>query len=271
MSKICEVLNYNRSRYYRQNRTRKEVKAQKRNEEELVALIRKTCLSHPFWGSRRVTNWIKRRKGILINRKRTQRIMREYNLILKTRKKPASRQSNRRKPRPSRPYQWWGIDMTKFMVDGLGWIYLVGVVDWYSRKVVGYSLGRDCRSDLWIKALEEAVLAEFPEGSREQTLLLMSDNGSQPTSKKFMKVAALLGIQQAFTAYSNPKGNANTERWFRTIKEDCIWLHEWDSYKRVKADIDKYIDFYNNDYVHSALNGMSPNEFLKNETLKKAA
>ncbi|HFE65265.1 MAG TPA: hypothetical protein ENK14_12750 [Caldithrix sp.] len=86
-----------------------------------------------------------------------------------------------------------------------------------------------------------------------------------------MKVAALLGIQQAFTAYSNPKGNANTERWFRTIKEDCIWLHEWDSYKRVKADIDKYIDFYNNDYVHSALNGMSPNEFLKNETLKKAA
>ena len=84
-------------------------------------------------------------------------------------------------------------------------------------------------------------------------------------------MAALSGIQQAFPAYNNPKGNANTERWFRTIKEDCIWLYEWDLYKQVKSDIDKYIDFYNNDYVHSVLNWMSLNEFLKSEALKKAA
>ena len=275
VSLVCRLLGFNRARYYRQKqgavRAGKIAGKDDRSELDVIEKIKEISLSHPYWGSRRVTNWLSKRKGILINRKRTQRIMREHNLILKVRKKPASRESNRRKPRPSRSYQWWGIDMTKFMVDSLGWIYLVAVVDWYSRKVVGYAVGRNCGSDLWIATLEQAVMSEFPEGSREENLFLMSDNGSQPTSGKFMNVAGLLGIQQAFTAYSNPKGNANTERWFRTVKEDCIWLHEWESFKQVQTDITNYIKFYNNEYVHSALEGMSPNEFLKCEALKRAA
>ena len=206
-----------------------------------------------------------------INRKKIQRIMREQKLILKPRKKRASRQSNRRKPIPHRPHQWWGIDMSKFLVESFGWVYIVAVIDWFSRKVVGYAVGANCRSDLWIQALEEAVLEEFPYGSREKDLFLMSDNGSQPTSQKFMKIAGKLGIQQTFTAYNNPKGNANTERWCRTFKEDCAWLHEWDNLKQVKQDVKKWIEFYNNQYPHSALDSLSPNEFMKNYTLKKVA
>ena len=73
-----------------------------------------------------------------------------------------------------------------------------------------------------IEALEQAVLNEFPDESRDQNLFLMSDNGSQPTSRKFMKITEILGIQQTFTSYDNPKWNDNTERWFRTFKEDCV-------------------------------------------------
>jgi len=157
----------------------------------------------------------------------------EEKLILRPSRKKASRDSGRRKPFATRIHLWWGIDMTKFLVESAGWVYLVAVIDWYSRKVVGYALDVHCRSDLWINALEEAVLNEFPYGSRGKNLFFpqdpmeMSNNGSQPTSKKFMKVASTLGIQQVFTSYNNPKGNANTERWFRTLKEDCIWVNEW--------------------------------------------
>jgi len=211
----------------------------------------------------------------------------EEKLILKPSRKKTSCDSGRKKPIATRLHQWWGIDlsgvqtgMTKFLVESVSWVYLVAVIYWYSHKVVGYALDVHCRSDLWIKALEEAVLNEFPDGSRGNNLFLMSDNGSQPTSKKFMNVAGTLGIQpirgrafdrQVFTSYNNPKGNANTERWFRTLKEDCIWVNEWHNLKETKKAIAQWIDFYNNQYVHSALNGLSPNEFIQQNSLKKVA
>lgn len=278
VSRICQVLEFNSSRYYRHQRADETIKGQektvrmnKETDRYLMEKIKDICVAYPFWGSRRVTNWLRKREQIMINRKKTQRLMRMHNLTVAPHKKPASRESNRSKPQATRPLQWWGIDMTKFMVDQLGWIYHVSVVDWYSRKVVGYALGRDCQSDLWIKALEQAVLSEFPEGSRGKSLFLMSDNGSQPTSKKFRNVTGLLGIQQVFTSYNNPKGNADTERWFRTFKEDCICLHEWEIFDQLERDIRSYIEFYNNDYVHSSLNGMSPNEFLRDYVIKNAA
>lgn len=301
VSKVCEVLEFPRSSYYRKRRQgnkNTEADSQKTGDKDkrssitdppdifragehevssggphksdsgekdssIEDKIKKICGDHPFWGTRRVTNWLRKREGLTVNRKRVQRIMREKTLTVMPKRKKASRESGRRKPVPTRVHQWWGIDMTKFLVDGLGWIYVVAVIDWFSRKVVGYAIDRHCRTDVWTRALEQAVLIEFPEGSRERDLFLMSDNGSQPTSKKFLNLCSTLGIQPAFTSYNNPKGNANTERWFRTFEEDCIWLHEWESYNQVQKDIEAYIDFYNNDYVHSALGGMSPNEYCQ--------
>jgi transposase InsO family protein len=274
IKRICQVLSISRSGYYRKLRQGKRSQREsvkKKEEASLKAKIREICLNHPFWGTRRVTVWLRKREGITINRKRVQRLMREEKLILKSKKKPASRGKPRKKPVPNRPNQWWGIDMTKFLIEDVGWIYLVAVVDWYSRKVVGHAMDVHCRSELWIQALESAVLNEFPNGSRDENLFLMSDNGSQPTSQKFMHVAGILGIQQTFTSYNNPKGNANTERWFRTFKEDCVWINEWSNIKEARKDVLNWIEFYNNDYIHSALNGMSPNEFLAQYSLKNVA
>jgi putative transposase len=85
------------------------------------------------------------------------------------------------------------------------------------------------RGKHWLEVLDMALNRQFPTGVHGKQLFLMSDNGSQPTSVGFMKACRELDINQAFTSYNNPKGNADTERMFRTMKEELIWLREWTS------------------------------------------
>jgi len=165
--------------------------------------------------------------------------------------------------------QFWGIDMTKFLIPSLGWVYLVIVLDWYTKKVVGWNLSWSSRASDWKKALEMALLKEFPSGVRGAGLKLVSDNGSQPTSTSFMKEMEVLGIEQIFStrggsdsvgySYDNPKGNADTERMMRTIKEEIIWLHEFSSLEEARQKIGRWIGVdYNKFYVHSELGFRSP-------------
>jgi transposase InsO family protein len=81
----------------------------------------------------------------------------------------------------------------------------------------------------------------------------MSDNGSQPTSKGYMEACQNLGIHQAFTSYNNPKGNADTERVFRTMKEELLWLREWTSPFELVGTLKAWIQYYNEEYLHSTL------------------
>jgi transposase InsO family protein len=149
--------------------------------------------------------------------------------------------------------------MTKVLVNSFGWVYVVIVLDWYTKKVVGYYAGIQCKSVHWLEALDMAVNRQFPNGCKEQNVHLMSDNGCQPTSELFMKTCSTLGITQAFTSYNNPKGNADTERFMRTVKEECLWLHEWNSPFGLRKALERWIESeYNNAYLHSSLNYMSP-------------
>lgn len=86
----------------------------------------------------------------------------------------------------------------------------------------------------------------------------MSDNGCQPTSVAFMKACATLGITQTFTSYNNPKGNADTERLMRTLKEELLWLHEWTSPLELEQALATWIEWYNRQYWHSALGYRTP-------------
>ena len=110
-----------------------------------------------------------------------------------------------------------------------------------------------------------------PLGSREYDLNLMSDNGSQPTSEKYENVTSLLGIKHITTSYSNPKGNANTERFMRTFKEEIIYPNEFDSWEEAEMEVDNFIIFYNQDYPHSALGYLSPIGFEKLNKYKNVA
>jgi len=114
--------------------------------------------------------------------------------------------------------------MTKVRGDGFGWVSIVLVLEWYSKKIGGYYAGVSWTARHWLAALDMAASRQFPEGARDQGLSLMSDNGCQPTALAFTKACSPLGILQAFTSDNNPKGNADTERVMRTLAEECLWL-----------------------------------------------
>lgn len=214
---------------------------------------------HPFWGYRRIWAHLRFMDRLLINKKRVLRLMREHGLLVKGNPRlKALRTPTRSKPRPTAPNQWWGIDMTKVMVEPLGWVYVVIVLDWYTKKIVGYYADLQAKTAHWLVALDHAVQRQFPQGSRDQGLYLMSDNGCQPTSMAFTRTCATLGITQAFTSYNNPKGNADTERLMRTLKEELLWLREWTSARELERALAAWVDWYNTRYLHSALGYRTP-------------
>jgi len=231
----------------------------------ILERIKALKAQHPFWGYRRIWAYLKYREGLAVNKKRIYRLMKENNLLVgKNMKLKACRTPLKAKPRANRPNQIWGIDMTKVMVNGWGWLYLHIVLDWYTKKIVGYSLSIRSRTSDWLDALEKALSRQFPEGVREgsgQDLHLVSDNGSQPTSIKFMAACNVLGIKQIFASYNNPKGNADTERVIRTMKEDLVWPNDFQTPFELEAALFRWVEDYNTDFPHSSLGYKTPCEF----------
>ncbi|MBL8013512.1 MAG: transposase [Candidatus Omnitrophica bacterium] len=137
----------------------------------------------------------------------------------------------------------------------------------YITEIIGYSLSIQSKTDDWLDALEMAINNRVPNGIKDtlkERLFLISDNGCQPTSSRFMLNCSLAGIQQIFTTWSNPKGNADTERVIRLIKEDFIWINEWDNPFDLQDDLKTWINNYNTDFPHQALFFKTPEEFYKN-------
>jgi len=225
----------------------------------VVEMIRQIKSENPFWGYRRTWAYLHFVKGLEINKKRVLRLMRRYDLLVKPNQRiKAIRTPQRSKPRPDRPNQWWGIDMTKVKVGSFGWMYIVLVLDWYTKKIVGYYAGVQCATRHWLEALDMGVNNQFKTGARDQGLHLMSDNGCQPTAVSFMQSCRALGIDQAFTSYNNPKGNADTERLIRTLKEELLWLREWENLFELVDELKKWTVYYNQSYLHSALGYKPP-------------
>jgi transposase InsO family protein len=230
-------------------------------DECLLPPIQALKAEHPFWGYRRIWAYLRFVEQQPVNKKRGLRLMREHQLLVRpTRQLKAKRTPARSKPRPTKPHEWWGIDMTKVMVEGFGWVYIVIVLDWYTKKIVGYYAGMPCTARHWAEALDLAVNGQVPDGAQGQGVSLMSDNGCQPTSLAFMRACATLEIHQAFTSYNNPKGNADTERCIRTLKEECLWLHEWTCPFALISAVGAWIDNYNEHYPHSALGYKTPRQ-----------
>ena len=190
--------------------------------------------------------------------------MKKYNLLVpKNLKLKASRSVKTRKPRTHEPNRYWGTDMSKIMIPNFGWVYLHVVIDWGSKKIIGCHLNNNSKTSDWVIALDEAVNCPFPDGILESKIkpCLMSDHGSQPTSKGFMNYCNELEIQQIFASYGNPKGNTDTERVIRTIKEDLIWPREYSGFKELEDTLAEWVKNYNEDYPHLSLGYMTPYEY----------
>jgi putative transposase len=228
----------------------------------LLPRIQALKAEHPFWGYRRIWAYLRCVEQLPVNQKRMWRLMREPHLLVPPNLRLKAKRTPRgSKPRPTKPHEWWGIDMTKVLVEGCGWISIVVVLDWYTKAIVGSYAGGRCPAPHGLAARDMAVNRQFPDGARGQGWSLMSDHGGQPTAIACMEACSSLGIQQAFTSDHNPKGHADTERVMRTLKEACLWLSEWTSPFELSRALANWITDDNEHDLHASLGDRTPRQF----------
>ncbi len=153
--------------------------------------------------------------------------MRVEGLLVRVKRYLAHRKRVYGRIEATRPNELWQMDMPKVWWGRSGWGYLVTVVDCFDRSVVGKRLSLRCGTEDALECLEEAIGRRFPEGVKGKGLALRTDNGCQFTSRRFVLALKSLGITPSRTGYNNPEGNAMVERFYRTLKEEEVWLKEY--------------------------------------------
>jgi len=248
---VATTLLISRSSLYYQKKPRGS-----RAEQIVVA-----CGEKLAYGYRRVAWWLQRKKGLPVNRKRVLRVMRERGLLVRPRRLRARRRKEWGRVEASLPNEIWQSDMTKVWAGpSVGWAYLVSVIDCCTREIVGWNLSHRCRTEDALDAVEQAVLHRLPAGSREATLTLTTDNGTQFTSSRFLETLSRLGITHRRTAYHHPEGNSYIERFHRSLKEEEIWTAEYRSLEETRSSIARWIEEYNHDRPHRGVENRTPHE-----------
>ena len=156
VTETCRILQLSRASFYRRRAGNEPlgVAAEAPAEEStLTQAIRELAGLHPAWGYRRITSFLCRKRSLKVNRKRVRRIMRACGLSVPQKRYKAKRTETRSKPHPTKPNQWWGTDMTKFYIEHIGWVYLVVVLDWYTKRAIGHALSLRPLTSLWLQAL----------------------------------------------------------------------------------------------------------------------
>jgi putative transposase len=254
ISSQCRLLDISRSSFYY------KPKPMKKEDLELMRLIDEQFLKTPTWGSRSMRNHL-RRLGYKINRKRVQRLMRIMGLEPIYPKPRTSRPHPDHKVYPyllrdltiNRPNQVWTSDIT-YIPMRRGFMYLVAVMDWYSRKILSFRMSNTLDSEFCIEALEEALLRY---GKPE---IFNTDQGSQFTSRGFVGVLESHGIQVSMDGRGRAQDNIFIERLWWTLKYHYIYLHAFDSGSELRQGLRQWVDFYNQERPHQALDNLTPDE-----------
>jgi len=253
---VAATLAISRSSLYYRKKPRGS-RADRRYDEQIVM----ACGEKLAYGYRRVTWWLRRKEGLVVNRKRVLRVMRERGLLVRSRRLRARRRKEWGRVEASRPNEIWQSDMTKIWAGpAMGWAYLVSVIDCCTREIVGWNLAQRCRTEDALTAIEQAVLQRLPAGSREADLTLTTDNGTQFTSSRFLETLGRLGITHRRTAYHHPEGNSYIERFHRSLKEEEVWTAEYRSLEEARASIAAWIEEYNHDRPHRGVENRTPHE-----------
>jgi putative transposase len=236
--------------------------------EGLLQRRRELTAEPPCWGDRRLwasLHVVERRP---VHKQRVRRVMREHRLLgTPPLRLKATRTPGHSQPKPIKPHAGWGIEMTKGLVQGLGWVSSVVVLDWSTTTIVGHYAGRRCTAPPGLLALDMAVNRQFPEGVQGKGLSLMRDHGWQPTSTALMRACGTLGIQQALPRDNHPQGNADTERVIRTLHEEGRWRHEWTCPFPLASALETWFEDDNEPYLHSALGDKPPRPFAREDHL----
>lgn len=160
----------------------------------------------------------------------------------------------------------WAMDVTHVDCGRDGWAHLAAVIDCCDREVIGYELSLRARARESEHALEEACIRRFgtlrPDCS---SLILRSDKGLIFTSKRFRAAYRHYRVQQEFITPYTPEQNGIVERFFRSLKEECVWQRNFSSFEECRREIRRWIDWYNSTRPHQALGYLSPKEYQQKQ------
>jgi putative transposase len=227
---------------------------------QLMRLIDEQFMDTPFYGARQMSKHL-RRLGYAAGRKRIRRLMRKMGL------EPIYQKPNTSAPHPehriypyllkgmeiNEPNQVWCTDIS-YIPMRRGFLYLVAIVDWYSRKILSWRLSNSLDADFCVAALEEA-LARFPKPK-----IFNTDQGSQFTSVDFTDVLKKAGVEISMDGRGRWRDNIIVERLWRSLKYESVYLHAYETGTECRRGIGAWIELYNQRRPHSSLDDRTPDE-----------
>jgi len=253
ISKQCQLLGINRSSYYYQYVTENSFNT------ELMRLIDQLYLQYPFYGSRQMRCHLKQ-QGYTLSRKRIQRLMRKMGIMAIYQKPNISKPNLENKIYPyllrnltiDYPNYVWCADIT-YIPTKYGFVYLVAIMDWYSRKVLSWRLSNTLDTQFCTQALQEAF------DIFGKPLIFNTDQGSQFTSNDFTILLKVNDIKISMDGKRRWMDNVFIERLWRSLKYECVYLLEFETVLQAKQHIANWFTFYNQNRPHSTFNGQTPN------------
>jgi putative transposase len=248
----CELLSLARSGVYYEPLEPSE------EDQQLMRLIDETYLRRPFYGSRRMTLAL-RGAGMKVNRKHVQRLMRLMGLVAmapapgtsRPRKEDAKYPYLLRRLAVTRPNQVWAADIT-YIPLARGFVYLVAIIDWYSRLVLSWRLSNTLDTSFCNDALDEAL---DRYGAPE---IFNSDQGCQFTAKDFVDRLLVAGVKISRDGKGRCLDNVFVERLWRSLKYEEVYLKGYDSVADAREGIGAYLSFFNEERPHQALGYRTP-------------
>jgi putative transposase len=251
VTRQCELLGLPRSTWYY------GCEDESAEDLELMRLLDGQYLETPFFGSRRMTLWLCSR-GFEVNRKRVQRLMRLMGLEAIYPHRQTSMPDKQHKIYPyllrnvliERVDQVWSADIT-YVPMRRGFMYLIAVLDWYSRYVISWQLSNTLDGDFCVSALQEALNLNRPE-------VFNTDQGAQFTARAFVEVLEGAEIAISMDGRGRCLDNVFIERLWRTLKYEDIYLRGYETVRELELGLERYFDFYRYRRPHMALNNLTP-------------
>jgi len=266
VARQCRLLDLPRSTYYYRPKPVPEA------DLELMRKIDECHLERPFYGSRRLKDWLEL-LGYAVSRKKVQRLMREMGLTALYPKRNLSKRNQAHKVYPyllkglviDRPNQVWAADVT-YLPMAKGFLYLVAIIDWYSRKVLAWELSNSMDASFCVDALETA-LRKY--GKPE---IFNTDQGSQFTSEAFTSVLKENDIRISMDGKGRWVDNVFVERLWRSLKYEEVYLKGYANVTEARKSISAYLDFFNRDRRHQSLDRRTPDQvYYESAGLRRAA
>jgi putative transposase len=254
ITRQCDLLCISRSSWYY------EALGESAENLVLMRLIDEQFMEEPSYGVRQMARHL-RRKGHWVNRKRVGRLMRKMGLMAIYQKPDTSKPHPEHKRYPyllkdmdiTDPNQVWCSDVT-YIPMRKGFLYLVAIMDWASRKVLSWRLSNTLDADFCVAALKEA-LAKYGKPA-----IFNTDQGSQFTSLSFTQTLKDADVKISMDGRGRWVDNVMIERLWRTLKYDCVYLNAFETGSEARKGIGKWIAKYNEERPHSSLDDRTPHE-----------